>query len=99
VSPDPARVVLPPTLVRYSLNEQRGHFDELSGFAVAAEKSAADHPDQVEAAVQKLEGVVDEKTGGRHHGQVVQAGAKAEQSIARQAGFPQYVDPGEASAL
>jgi ElaB/YqjD/DUF883 family membrane-anchored ribosome-binding protein len=47
----------------------------------AAEKAAADHPDEVKSALGKLEDVVDEKTGGAHHDQIAQARAKAEQFI------------------
>lgn len=55
-----------------------GLFDELKDMAGAVEKAAAEHPDQVKAALSKLEGVIDEQTGGSHHDQITEAGAKAE---------------------
>lgn len=61
-----------------------GLFDELKGMADAAEKAAAEHPDQVKAALGKLESVVDEQTGGSHHDQIAQAGAKAAEYIDKQ---------------
>jgi hypothetical protein len=60
-------------------------FDEITGMAQAAEKAAAEHPDQVKAALSNPEGVIDEQTGGSHHDQIVQAGNKAEEYIAKQA--------------
>lgn len=42
-----------------------GLFDELKDMAGAVEKAASEHPDQVKAALAKLEGVIDEQTGGR----------------------------------
>lgn len=65
-----------------------GLFDELKDMAGAAEKALAEHPDQVKAALAKLEGVIDEQTGGSHHDQIAQAGAKAEQYIDKQAQHP-----------
>jgi ElaB/YqjD/DUF883 family membrane-anchored ribosome-binding protein len=62
-----------------------GLFDQMKDMAEAAEKAAAEHPDQVKSALGKLEDVVDEKTGGAHHDQVAQARAKAEQYIDEQA--------------
>jgi hypothetical protein len=62
-----------------------GLFDELKGMAEAAEKAAADHPDQVKSALTGLEGVVDKQTGGTHHDQIAQAAAKAEEYIDKQA--------------
>ena len=62
-----------------------GLFDELKGMAEAAEEAAAKHPDQVKAALQGLEGVVDKQTGGTHHDQIANAAAKAEEYIDKQA--------------
>ena len=53
-------------------------FDELKDMAGAVEKAASEHPDQVKAALAKLESVIDEQTGGSHHDQIASAGAKAE---------------------
>lgn len=61
-----------------------GLFDELKGLAGAAEKALSEHPDEVKAALSKLEGVIDEQTGGSHHDQIATAGAKAEQYIDEQ---------------
>ena len=58
-----------------------GLFDELQDMAGKAEKVAAEHPDQVKGALSKIEGVVDEKTGGTHHDQIVAAGEKAQEFI------------------
>ena len=62
-----------------------GLFDELKGMTEAAEKAAAEHPDQVKSALQSLEGVVDQKTGGAHHDQIAAAADKAEEYIDKQA--------------
>ncbi len=58
-----------------------GLFDQMKDMAGAAEKAAAEHPDEVKSALGKLEDVVDEKTGGGHHDQIAQARAKAEEFI------------------
>lgn len=58
-----------------------GLFDQLKGMAGAAEKAASEHPDQVKAAIGKLEGVIDDQTGGSHHDQIAKASAKAEEYI------------------
>ncbi|GAC1441574.1 MAG: hypothetical protein NVSMB55_09760 [Mycobacteriales bacterium] len=58
-----------------------GLFDELKDMAGAVEKAASEHPDEVKAALAKLEGVIDEQTGGSHHDQIAQAGAKAQEYI------------------
>lgn len=55
-----------------------GLFDELKDMAGAVEKAASEHPDQVKAALAKLEGVIDEQTGGSYHDQIAKAGAKAD---------------------
>lgn len=62
-----------------------GLFDELKGMAGAAEKALSEHPNQVKAALSKLEDVIDEQTGGSHHDQIAAAGARAEQYIDQQA--------------
>ena len=62
-----------------------GLFDELKGMADAVEKAASEHPDQVKAALAKLEGVIDDQTGGSHHDQIAQAAAKAEAYIDKKA--------------
>ncbi len=61
-----------------------GLFDELKGMAEAAEKAASEHPDQVKAALNGLEGVIDKQTGGTHHDQIAQAASKAEEYIDKQ---------------
>ncbi|GAC1445825.1 MAG: hypothetical protein NVSMB55_28740 [Mycobacteriales bacterium] len=61
-----------------------GLFDELKDMAGAAEKAAAEHPDQVKEALAKLEGIVDTQTGGAHHDQIASAAAKAEEYIDKQ---------------
>jgi ElaB/YqjD/DUF883 family membrane-anchored ribosome-binding protein len=58
-----------------------GLFDEMKDMADAAQKAAAEHPDEVKSALSKLEEVVDDKTGGQHHDQIAQAKAKAEAYI------------------
>ncbi len=62
-----------------------GMFDELKGMEAAAEKALSEHPDQVKAALGKLEEVVDKQTGGSHHDQIVNAGQKATEYIDKQA--------------
>ena len=61
-----------------------GLFDEMKDMAGAAEKAAAEHPDEVKSAVAKLGEVVDDKTGGQHHDQIAQAQAKAEAFVDEQ---------------
>ena len=62
-----------------------GLFDELKDTAGAVEKAASEHPDQVKAALAKLEGVIDDQTGGSHHDQIAKAGAKAEEYVDKNA--------------
>ena len=62
-----------------------GLFDEMKDMAGALEKAAAEHPDQVKAALGKLGAVVDEQTGGGHHDQIASASAKAEAYIDKNA--------------
>ena len=54
-----------------------GIFDELSGLEQAAQKAAAEHPDQVKSAMDNLTKVIDDKTGGTYDSQIAQAAAKA----------------------
>ena len=61
-------------------------FDNMKDMAEAAEKAAAERPDEVKSALTKLEEVVDEKTGGEHHDQIAQAGQKAEAFIDERSG-------------
>jgi MT0933-like antitoxin protein len=58
-----------------------GLFDKLKKTAAAAEKELADHPNQVREAMSKVGGIVDAKTGGTHHNQIVQAESKADEFI------------------
>ena len=58
-----------------------GLFDEIKGLADVAEKAAAEHPDQVKAALGKLGDALDSQTGGSHHDQIVKATGKAEEYI------------------
>ncbi len=62
-----------------------GLFDEVKDMAAAAEKAAAEHPDQVKQALGKLTDVIDEQTGGSHHDQIAKASQKAEEYIDKQA--------------
>ena len=62
-----------------------GLFDEIKGLADAAEKAAAEHPDQVKAALGKLGDAIDSQTGGSHHDQIASASAKAEAYIDKNA--------------
>jgi len=62
-----------------------GLFDELRDMAGAVEKAASEHPDQVKAALAKLEGVVDDQTGGSHHDQIAKASVKANEYIDKKA--------------
>ena len=55
-----------------------GVFDKVKALEAEAEKAAAEHPDQVKAALAKLEGAADDRTGGTHHDQIAQAGEKAQ---------------------
>ena len=62
-----------------------GLFDEMKDMAGAVEKAAAEHPDQVKAALAKLEGVVDTQTGGTHHDEIAKAAAQADEYIDKNA--------------
>ena len=66
-----------------------GLFDEMKDMSEAAQKAAAEHPDEVKSALSKLEEVVDEKTGGAHHDQIAQAKQKAEAFIDERSGQTQ----------
>ncbi len=53
--------------------------------AAEAEKVLSEHPDDVKKALAKLEGVVDEQTGGSHRDQIAAAGSKASDYVDKQA--------------
>ena len=54
----------------------------MSDFFDKAKDLLAEHSDTVDDVVDKLAGVVDEKTGGKHKDQVRQGAAKAKEAIA-----------------
>ena len=72
------------TLATTSQEDEMGLFDELMGMAGAAEKALGEHPDQVKAALSKLEDVIDKQTGGSHHDQIAAASDKADAYIDKQ---------------
>ena len=72
------------TLATTMQEDEMGVFDELKGMADAAEKALGEHPDQVKAALSKLEDVIDKQTGGSHHDQIAAASAKADAYIDKQ---------------
>jgi hypothetical protein len=51
-----------------------GIFDKIKD---AAESALEEHPDQLEAAIEKASDFADDRTGGKHHDQIEQAAAKA----------------------
>jgi hypothetical protein len=63
--------------------DQMGLFDELKETAAKAEKALAEHPGQVKSAMSKVGAVVDKKTGGKHHQQIVEAEQKADEFIVK----------------
>ncbi len=76
------------TLISANEEDEMGLFDELKGMADAAEKALGEHPDQVKAALSKLEDVIDKQTGGSHHDQIAAASAKADAYIDKQGKQP-----------
>jgi hypothetical protein len=62
-----------------------GFLDKLKKTASQVEKAVGEHPDQLKSALDKVEGVVDKKTGGKHHGQISKFADKAEDFIEKEA--------------
>ena len=55
--------------------------DTLKGLFGKAETLAKEHPDQAKAAIGKVEGVVDDKTGNKYSSQIHDGAAKVEGMI------------------
>jgi hypothetical protein len=58
--------------------ETMGLADKLKGLTKKAEDSAVEHKDQIHEAVQKAEVTADERTSGKYHEQIQNAGAKVD---------------------
>ncbi|MBV9486955.1 MAG: antitoxin [Frankiaceae bacterium] len=62
-----------------------GFLDKIKKTASQVEKAVGEHPDQLKSALSKVEGIVDKKTGGKHHGQISKFADKAEDYIEKEA--------------
>jgi ElaB/YqjD/DUF883 family membrane-anchored ribosome-binding protein len=52
--------------------------DKLKDLGEKAKETAAEHKDQIQAAVEKAEAAADKQTGGQYHEQIVKAGEKVQ---------------------
>jgi hypothetical protein len=68
-----------------------GIFDNVEGLVGQVQKLAAEHPDQVKDALDKAEGLIDDKTGHRFSGQLEQGVAQAAHLL--QAPAPKPAEP------
>lgn len=64
-------------------SEPKGSVHKVKQLEADAEQAAAEHPDQVKAALAKIEGAADARTGGTHHDQIARAGEKAQAYLDR----------------
>ena len=55
--------------------------DKMKGLAGKAEDLAAEHKDEIKGALDKAEGLVDQKTRGKYHDQIQKASGKAEEFV------------------
>jgi ElaB/YqjD/DUF883 family membrane-anchored ribosome-binding protein len=55
-----------------------GIADRLKNLTKKAEDAAAEHKDQIHDAVQKAEAAADQRSGGKYHDRIQEAGAKAD---------------------
>jgi hypothetical protein len=62
---------------RASRKGNMGLADKLKDLRKQAEDAAVEHKDQLQEGVQKAEAAADQRTGGKYHEQIHQAGAKA----------------------
>jgi hypothetical protein len=60
-----------------------GIADRLRNLTRKAEETAVEHKDQIHEAVQKAETTADQRTGGKYHEPIQQAGAKADAFVDR----------------
>jgi MT0933-like antitoxin protein len=58
-----------------------GISDRLKNLRKKAEDTAAEHEDQIKAAVEKAEGMADQRTEGKYHDQIAKAGAKVDDYV------------------
>jgi hypothetical protein len=62
-----------------------GFMDKIKQSAAKVEKAVGDHPDQLKNALNKVEGLANSKTGGKHRGQISKLADKAEDVIEKEA--------------
>ncbi len=55
-----------------------GFADKLKRLTQKAKAAAAEHPDQIQHAVEKAGTVADRRTGGKYHDRIARAGTKVE---------------------
>ncbi|MBA3806946.1 MAG: antitoxin [Solirubrobacterales bacterium] len=55
-----------------------GFADKLKDLTKKAQDTAVEHKDQIHQAVEKAEVMADQRTGGKYHDKIAQAGTKAE---------------------
>ena len=58
-----------------------GITDRLKDVRKKAEDTAAEHKDQIQAAVEKAEVAADEQTAGKYHDQIAKAGSKVDEYV------------------
>jgi ElaB/YqjD/DUF883 family membrane-anchored ribosome-binding protein len=75
--------------------------DRLRDLGEKAKETAAEHKDQIQAAVEKAEAAANEQTGGRYHEQIAKAGEKVQAYVENltpaQPGANEAADSAEAS--
>jgi hypothetical protein len=57
--------------------------DKLRDLTTQAEKAAAEHKDEIRKTVDKVETAADQRTGGKYHDKIKQAGAKVDAYLDR----------------
>ncbi len=58
-----------------------GFGDRLKQLTSKAKRAAAEHPDQIQQAVEKAGKAADQQTGGKYHDRIAKTGAKVESYV------------------
>ena len=70
-----------------------GFADKLKQLTRKAKVAAAEHPDQIQHAVQKAGTMADQRTGGKYHDQIAKTGTKVETYVDKL--HPEAAKPGQ----
>ncbi len=70
-----------------------GFADKLKQLTKKAKVAAAEHPDQIQHAVQKAGTMADRHTGGKYHDQIAKTGTKVETYVENIE--PEATEPGQ----